>query len=148
MNRITHLFCLWRVLAGLFIFLLMQGTVSGYTGKEVVIKIGNAQSIPVNGTSNHRIIVNVNYSVSDPILVGQKINSVTKVHASNGTVIRTTSFPSGFIANKTDSARMVTNIPKSSVQNITTETVFTDLSKINILSNIVKAKPVPSGSIK
>ncbi|HEX9320121.1 MAG TPA: hypothetical protein VF884_14400 [Nitrososphaeraceae archaeon] len=49
-----------------------------------------------------------------------------KVHASNGTVIKTTSFPSGFIANKTDSARLVTNIPKSYAQNITTETVFTD----------------------
>lgn len=71
-----------------------------------------------------------------------------KVYASNGTVIKTSSFPSGFIANKTDSAWMVTNIPKSHPQNITTEAVFTDLGKTNILSNIVKAQPPVSSAIK
>ncbi|HEX9320011.1 MAG TPA: hypothetical protein VF884_13845 [Nitrososphaeraceae archaeon] len=114
----------------------------------MVISLGNAQSFPVNATTNNRIIVNVNYSTSDTTLVGQKINAVMKVHTSNGTVIKTTSFPSGFIANKTDSARMVTNVPKSYAHNVTTEIVFMDLSKINTLSNIVKVQPVISGSIK
>jgi hypothetical protein len=126
----------------------MQASVSGYTGKEIAIKQGNAQSAPVNGTTNHRIIVNVSYSVSDPTLIGQKINAVMKVHSSNGSIIKTTSFPSGFIANKTDTAELLTNIPKSYAQNIITETVFTDLNKTNILSNIVKTQPVLSGSIK
>jgi hypothetical protein len=126
----------------------MQASISGYTGKEIAIKQGNAQSAPVNGTTNHRIIVNVSYSVSDPTLIGQKINAVMKVHSSNGSIIKTTSFPSGFIANKTDTAELLTNIPKSYAQNITTETVFTDLNKTNILSNIVKTQPVLSGSIK
>ena len=126
----------------------MQSIVAGYTGKEITIKLGNAQSAPVNGTANHRIIVNVSYSVSDPTLIGQKINAVMKVHLSNGSIIKTTSFPSGFIANKTDTAELLTNIPKSYAQKITTETVFTDLNKTNILSNIVKTQPVLSGSIK
>jgi hypothetical protein len=126
----------------------MQASVSRYTGKEIAIKQGNTQSAPVNGTTNHRIIVNVSYSVSDPTLIGQKINAVMKVHSSNGSIIKTTSFPSGFIANKTDTAELLTNIPKSYAQNITTETVFTDLNKTNILSNIVKTQPVLSGSIK
>ncbi len=143
----TELICLSSVIVCLLI-LLTQGSVSGYTGKEVVISLGNAQSFPVNATTNNRIIVNVNYSTSDTTLVGQKINAVMKVHTSNGTVIKTTSFPSGFIANKTDSARMVTNVPKSYAHNVTTEIVFMDLSKINTLSNIVKVQPVISGSIK
>ena len=126
----------------------MHGSVLGYTGKEVTIRLGSAQSFPVNGTINHRIIINVNYSTSDSTLLGQKINAIMKIHSSNGTVIKTTSFPSGFTANKTDTARMLTNIPKSHAQNITTETVFTDLNKTNILSNIVKTQPVLSGSIK
>jgi len=94
----------------------MHGSVLGYTGKEVTIRLGSAQSFPVNGTINHRIIINVNYSTSDSTLLGQKINAIMKIHSSNGTVIKTTSFPSGFTANKTDTARMVTNIPKSYAQ--------------------------------
>ncbi len=143
-----HLVCLSTVVMGLFILLATQLSVSGYTGKEIAIKLGNAQSASVNGTTNNRITVNVSYSVSDPTLIGQKINAVMKVHSSNGTVIKTTSFPSGFIANKTDTAELLTNIPRASSQNITAETVFTDLNKTNILSNVVKTQPVLSGSIK
>lgn len=143
-----HLVCLSTVVVGLFILLATQVSVSGYTGKEIAIKLGNAQSASVNGTTNSRITVNVSYSVSDPTLIGQKINAVMKVHSSNGTVIKTTSFPSGFIANKTDTAELLTNIPRASAQNITAETVFTDLNKTNILSNVVKTQPVLSGSIK
>src|SRR5574341_2119204 len=134
-----RLVCLSTVVVGL-IFLATQVSVSGYTGKEIAIKLGNEQSASVNGTSNNRITVNVSYSVSDPTLIGQKINAVMKVHSSNGTVIKTTSFPSGFIANKTDTAELLTNIPRASAQNITTETVFTDLNKTNILSNAVKTQ--------
>lgn len=140
--------CFLSVIVGLFIVLATLVSVSAYTGKEIAIKLRNAQSAPVNGTTNNRITVNVSYSVSEPTLVGQKINAVMKVHSSNGTVIKTTSFPSGFIANKTDTAELLTNIPKANAQNITTETVFTDLNKTNILSNIVKTQPVLFGSIK
>jgi hypothetical protein len=134
------------VIIGLFVFLFMQGTVSGYTGREVIIKLGNAQSAPINGTTNYKINVNISYAVSDPNLIGKKINAVMKVHESNGTVIKTTSFPSGFVANKTDTTRLLTIIPKVYAQNMTTETVFTDLNKTNILSNVVKTLPVLSGS--
>ena len=143
-----RLVCLSTVVVGLFILLATHVSVSGYTGKEIAIKLGNAQSASVNGTTNNRITVNVSYSVSDPTLIGQKINAVMKIHSSNGTVIKTTSFPSGFIANKTDTAELLTNIPRASAQNITTETIFTDLNKTNILSNVVKTQPVLSGSIK
>lgn len=139
---------LLSIITGLFLLLTLQGTVLGYTGKEIVIKLGNAQSYPINGTTNYQIKVNVSFTVSDPTLIGQKVNAVMKVHSSNGSIIKTTSFPTGFIANKTDTAQLLTNIPKTLAQNITTETVFADLNKTNILSNIVKTLPTLSGSIK
>ena len=64
-----------------------------------------------------------------------------KVHSSDGSVIKTTSFPTGFIANSSGVTYLLTNIPKSAAQNITTETVFTDLNKTNVLSNIVQTPP-------
>jgi hypothetical protein len=136
------------IIIGLFLVLILQGSALGYTGKEIIIKLGNAQSVPVNGTTYYKINVNISYTVSDSSLIGKKINAVMKVHALNGTVIKTTSFPSGFIANRADMARMVTNIPISNARNITTETVFTDLNKTNILSNVVKTLPMLFGTTK
>jgi len=81
------------------------------------------------------------YGYTDPTLVGKEINAVMKVHSPDGSVIKTTSFPLGFIANSTGIAELLTNIPKSAAQNITTETVFTDLNKTNVLSNTIQTPP-------
>ncbi|MFI5424770.1 MAG: hypothetical protein ACHQXG_08270 [Nitrososphaerales archaeon] len=129
------------IISGIYILLAVQGTVSGYTGKEITLKLANAEFIPLNGTTNYQIKINVNYSVSDPNLIGQKVNAVMKVHAADGTVLKTTSFPSGFAANITGITQMLTNIPKIMARNITTEIVFMDLNKTNVLSNTVETLP-------
>ena len=71
-----------------------------------------------------------------------------KVHSSNGTVIKTTSYPLGFTANNTGTIQLLTNIPIAIAQNITTETFLTDLNKTNILSNPVKTLPTIDPPIK
>jgi hypothetical protein len=45
------------------VFLAVQGNVSGYTGKEIALKLANAEFIPQNDTGNYQIKINVNYSV-------------------------------------------------------------------------------------
>jgi hypothetical protein len=65
--------------------------VSAYTGNQPNITLADAHFAPLNGTTNCQIKLNVNYSVSDPTLIGQKLNTVMKVHLSNVTVIKTTS---------------------------------------------------------
>ena len=129
------------IMSGICILLAVQGTVSGYSGKEFALNLGNAEFIPLNGTTNYQIKINVNYSVSDPALIGQKVNAVMKVHSADGKVIKTTSFPSGFAANITGTAQLLTNIPKIIARNITTEIVFTDLNKTNVLSNTIETIP-------
>ena len=129
------------MISGFCILLAVQGTVSGYTGKEIALRLGNAEFIPLNGTINYQIKINVNYSVSDPTLIGQKVNAVMKIHSADGKVLKTTSFPSGFAANITGITQLLTNIPKILARNITTEIVFTDLNKTNVLSNTVETIP-------
>ena len=85
----------------ILLFLAVQGNVSGYTGKEIALKLGNAEFIPQNDTGDYQIKINVNYSVTDPSLIGQKLNAVMKVHSADGSVIKTSSFPTGFILNST-----------------------------------------------
>lgn len=135
-------------LASILSLVAIQGSVSGYTGREIVIKLNNAQFAPLNGTQIYQVKVNVNYSVSDPTLIGQKINAVMKVYSSNGTLLKTTSFPTGFTANSNGTEQLLTKIPISAIQNITTVTTFTDANKTTALSNPVKTLPVISGLIR
>ena len=122
--------------------------VSAYTGGEISIKLNNTQFTRLNDTGNYQIKVFVDYSVTDPALIGQKINAVMKVYSSDGSLLKTTSFPGGFPVNKTGSTYLLTSIPVSPAQNITTETVFTDLNKTNLLSNPVKTTPHMTDLIK
>ncbi len=129
------------LIAGVSILDGIQGSVSGYNGREIVIKLNNAQFAPLIGTDNYQVKIVVNYSVSDPTLVGQKINAVMKVYSSNGTLLKTTSFPAGLTANEMGTAQLLTNIPISTIRNITTVTIFTDLNKTAVLSNPVNTLP-------
>jgi hypothetical protein len=142
----NHRISVTILVAGLFIQVWLHGLAAGYTGSEINIKLNNAQFVPLNGTSNYQIKVNVNYTVNEPSLIGKKINAVMKVHSSDGSILKTTSFPSGFTVNKTGMTQLLTNIPISSSQNITTESLFTDLNKTNILSNQIETVPQISQS--
>jgi hypothetical protein len=130
------------------ILLGTYGSISAYAGNQSTITLGDAHFAPLNGTTSYQIKLYVKYSVSDPTLIGQKLNAVMKVHSSNGTVIKTTSYPPGFTANNTGTIQLLTNIPIAVAQNITTETFLTDLNKTNILSNTVKTLPTISPPIK
>jgi hypothetical protein len=122
--------------------------VSAYTGGEISIKLNNTQFTRLNDTGNYQIKVFVDYSVTDPALIGQKINAVMKVYSSDGSLLKTTSFLGGFPVNRTGGTYLLTSIPISPAQNITTETVFTDLNKTNLLSNPVKTIPHMTDLIK
>ena len=122
--------------------------VSAYTGGEISVKLNNTQFTRLNDTGNYQIKVFVDYSVIDPALIGQKINAVMKVYSSDGSLLKTTSFPGGFPVNRTGSTYLLTSIPISPAQNVTTETVFTDLNKTNLLSNPVKTTPHMTDLIK
>ena len=124
-----------------------HGAVSGFTGNQSNITLADANFAPLDGTTNYQIKLNVNYSVSDPTLIGQKLNTVMNVHIKcHG--VQTPSYPLGFTANNTGTIQLLTNIPIAIAQNITTETFLTDLNKTNILSNPVKTLPTIAQPIK
>ena len=52
------------------------------------------QSIPLTGGGNQ---VNVKYTVNDPSIINQMINSVMKVYTTNGTLIKTSSCAEGLL---------------------------------------------------
>src|SRR4029078_6386876 len=143
----NYIFSLSIIISIFFVTVGLHGSVTGYTGGEIVIMVRRAHFAPLAGIDSYQVKVVVNYTVSAPILVGQKINAIMKIHSSNGSLLKTTSFPAGFTANKTGMTQLLTNIPISTSHNITTETIFTDLNKTSLVSNPVKTLPLISNPI-
>jgi len=111
-------------------------------GQEVSITLSSAQFVPLTTTGEgNRIQVFVNYTVNDPSIINQTINSVMKVYQVNGTLIKTSSFSNGFIVNETGIQRHATTISNNSeLQNVIAVIQFTDLAKIIPMSNPVQVK--------
>jgi hypothetical protein len=106
-------------------------------GKEIVLKFNNGQFFVPLGKNIQQVRLTTTYTVSDPDIVDKQISGVMKVYTDNGTLIKTTSIPNGFKADKSGFQQFVTTIPTSSVQSIKAIVTFTELNQSAPLSNSV-----------
>jgi hypothetical protein len=116
------------------LFMLTPTVVVAYHGQEVSISLDSAEFIPLGEVGN-QVNVFSNYTVNDPSFVNQKINSVMKVYATNGTLIKTSSSAEGFVVNQTSLQRHATTITNTTIQNLIAVVQYTNLTKTAPLSN-------------
>jgi hypothetical protein len=116
------------------LFLLTLPIVLAYHGQEISITLNSAEFIPL-GEEGNQVNVFSNYTLNDPSFLNHKINSVMKVYATNGTLIKTSSSADGFIVNQTGSQRHATTIINTSMQNVIAVVQYTNLTKTAPLSN-------------
>jgi hypothetical protein len=109
----------------------------GNHGKEIILKFNNGQFFVPLGKNVQQVRLTTTYTVSDPDIVDKQISGVMKVYTDNGTLIKTTSIPNGFKADKSGFQQFVTTIPTSSVQSIKAIVTFTELNQSAPLSNSV-----------
>ena len=117
------------------LFLLTPTVVVTYhEGQEISISLNSAEFIPL-GEEGNQVNVFSNYTVNDPSFLNQKINSVMKIYATNGTLIKTSSSAEGFIVNPTGSQHHATTISNSTFQNVIAVVQYTNLTNTAPLSN-------------
>jgi hypothetical protein len=117
------------------LFLLVPPVVVAYhEGQAITISSDSAEFIP-RGEEGNQVNVFSNYTVNDPSFLNQKINSVMKIYATNGTLIKTSSSADGFIVNQTGSQHHATTISNSTFQNVIAVVQYTNLTKTAPLSN-------------
>ena len=116
------------------LFLLTPTVVIAYHGQEISISLDHSEFTPL-GEEGNQVNVFSNYTVNDPSLLNQEINSVMKIYSINGTLIKTSSSVEGFIVNQTGSQHHVTTINNISLQNVIAVVQYTDLAKTLPLSN-------------
>ena len=128
---------LFVIVAIVFVVPSLQQSLFANHGKEIVLKFNDAQFFLPLGKSIQQVKLTTTYSISDSDIVGKQISGTMKIYTQNGTLIKTTSIPNGFRADKSGFQQFVTSFPATSVQSITPVVLFTDLNKTSPLSNSI-----------
>ncbi|HZA69045.1 MAG TPA: hypothetical protein VE548_05040 [Nitrososphaeraceae archaeon] len=119
-----------------FIPMVPQSIVANH-GQEIDLEFSDAQFLILPEKNIHQVKFTVTYSVLDPDTVGKQINGMMQISTNNGTLVKTTSIPNGFKADKTGFQQFVTSLPATSTKSITATVLLTDLNKTSALSNSI-----------
>ncbi len=125
------------VIVSIFFVPILQQSIFANHGKEIDLKFSDAQFLILPGKNIHQVKFTTTYSVSDYDTVGKIINGIMEIYTENGTLVKTTSIPNGFKADKTGFQQLVTSLPATSPKTITAIVLFTDLNKTSPLSNSI-----------
>lgn len=117
-----------------FLYMNSIDSVSAQTLEKITVDIYKTQFIPISDTNN-RLEVLINYTTIDPSLIGSRINAVMFVSTSDGSLIRTSSFPDGFSITESGTIYMPTTFTTESPSSLTVNVTLTDLRKTETISN-------------
>ena len=120
--------------------LLLVENVFGQSPQGIIIKLSYAHFMPLSTSKGHQIKIIVNYTANDTKNINTTINGVMKVYALNGTLLRTSAFPSGFKAQNFGTAQFATTLLDSRIKNVTAVIQMTNTLKTIALSNSVKTR--------
>ena len=113
--------------------------VMAQNGNDISISLENASYVQMNNTAS-KLNVLVNYDVENKTLQDERINGVMKVYASNGTLVKYSSFPDGFLANETGVVEFKTTLKDPNLTDIAVNVTMFDIGKKNILSNTITSE--------
>ena len=125
------------IVVSIFFVPVLQQSILANHGEEIDLKFSDAQFLILPGKNILQVKFTTIYSVSDSDTVGKQINGIMEIFTDNGTLVKTTSIPNGFKADKTGFQQFVTSLPVSSPKTITSAVLLTDLNKTSPLSNSI-----------
>ena len=109
--------------------------------KQGTFSIDRATALPLVNAEGNQVKVVVNYNMGDGSFLGQRINAVMGIYDRvNGSLIKLTSFPNGFMLNNTEgSIQMASTLTDPKIQNISTIVTLTNAEKSEKYSNDVRS---------
>jgi hypothetical protein len=139
-NLTSYMIMLGLALSMFVLNFIIASTPSAFAQatQGITISAGNSSYVPLTNTDANQVLVNIEYSVEDESLKNEMINAVMAVFAPNGTLLRTTSFPSGFTAQSDGGIETFkTAFRDKLLTSVTANVTFTDLSKTRSISNVL-----------
>lgn len=108
-------------------------------GQEVTLTLHNSSFGSLTSGGGNQVSVFAEYVLNDNAIAEQTINAVMEVYGPNGTLIRTSSFPDGFISKSSGGVEgLETTIKDPSVQSVIAYVAFRNLDKTEVLSNTLR----------
>src|SRR5918995_3554857 len=105
-------------------------------GQEVILSLDNSTFTPLTLGGGNQLRVLASYNVQNSSIVGQTINAVMKLYTSNGTLIKTSSYPSGFVAQNTNgTAELKSTVEDPTIQSAIANITLTNAAKTEVISN-------------
>ena len=96
-------FIIKPIALALVIAILMMSVGELSAQQRGTISIDQAVALPLTTAEGNQVRVVVNYDIKDQSLVGQRLNAIMGIYdRQNGTLIKLSSFPNGFILNNTN----------------------------------------------
>lgn len=105
--------------------------------QKITITLNSAKFAPLTNNTHVQLKALVGYVTKDTSLVNTKVNGIMKVSALNGTLLKRSSFPNGYIITQSGIIPFATSFVGKTMQNVKIDIVLTDLSKTNPLSNVI-----------
>ena len=105
---------------------------------EIAIEYAHFIS-PLNQDNQVKVLLKyLQNNINDiPEINNKSINAIMKVYSTNGTLLKTSSFPDGFVYNSSQPVQLATNIVDNSITSINATLQITNLEKTQSLSNPV-----------
>ena len=105
------------------------------------ISVIQATALPLVNSEGNQVKLIINYSIEDESIVGQRINTQMGIYDRvNGTLIKLSSFPDGFILNNTaGTIQLASTLTDPMIQNISTIVTLTNEEKTEKYSNDVRS---------
>jgi hypothetical protein len=112
-----------------------QNEVKDSLSNQVTIKLDSVKFTQNDDSGDNQLKVGIIYETNDPKLVNTIMAGVMKVYTTDGTLIKTSSIPSGYILGQTGPMQFATTIEDKTIQHVKADIAMTDKSKLIKISN-------------
>lgn len=137
------LLCVFFVIFALLSFSIIpiqSGIAVEDSDRQILIALENATFAQLTTVNGNQVLVSVKYQINDDSLKGEKINGIMKIYSSNGSLVKSSSYPDGFTAKKKGGIQDFKSTVKDfTIQNVIVNVTFTNAKKTKVLSNTITA---------
>lgn len=115
-----------------------QSEAENSSSEQISIKLDSVKFTSLDNSGNNQLKVDITYKTNDPKLVNTFMHGVMKVYTIDGTLIKTSSIPIGYILGQAGPMHFATTIDDKSIHHVKAEIAMTDSSKLVKISNTIE----------
>ena len=102
---------------------------------KVTINLDSVRFGPLTNSDINQLKIDITYQTNDPKLENTIMAGVMKVYTTDGTFIKTSTIPGGYVLGQTGPMKFATSFEDTTLQDVRAEIAMTDTSHLEKISN-------------